>query len=1272
MRRISIIILCAVILGAVNVPILAQESRGSILGTVTDAQKAVVPGVEIVVTNVETNRSRSTVSGDTGFYEVPWLDAGSYSVSAEIPGFRKYVRSGITVSVASKVSIDIQLEVGEVQQVIQVTAEAPLLDTTTASAGRVVDTAQINSLPFNDLNPFTLTALAPGMQWTGQPEYRKAFDNGGTSAFGTSGGVGQNEYSIDGAPVTGTDRRVGYVPPADAVQEFTLQTAAFDASVGHTSGAVVNVMSKTGTNQFHGSLYDQHWQQRWNATPHFTRLAYEKQLKEGKITEDAQKQAPGRSNNFGATIGGPVRLPWLYDGRDKFFFFFSYNGIYQKKTETTSAIYRTVPRMAWRDGDFSDLLALNPAKYQIYDPRTARLEGGKVVRSPFPGNKGIPILNPMYNFYLKLLPVPNDVPGVVQQDGQDNYYATNMPKDERFNSILNRYDYNISDRHRINGKWYWNHRLADEYDWTYETLRGLHRNGLTRINKGGNGDWTWTINNNNILQLGTSWTRFNEGSVSPTRTEYKPTDVGLPGYMDERAGDFAMMPRLDFDEGGNGMEDISAGWPAIETRGTTADLRLAMVTIMGNHSFKYGWSERRYWTARQAPGNTSGQFTFRRDYMRKDDTDNVSVNTGLEWASFMMGVPTGISIDTNDDAYWSTPFRSFYFHDDWRVTSKLSLNLGLRYEYEGGISERFNRGMSGEFDSTLVLPITAASQAAYAKVFADNAALAKPVTGLPDPASFKVLGGTHYLGEINDTFTDGVHQLLPRIGIVYQVMPKTVIRAGYGWFMDSLNSNNYRPPQDGYSQATSTTITTDRGQTFFFGSAAGLSASKNGLTDPFPVRADGTRFNEPYGNAIGSMMKVGRGWDDSHPRDFRPALQQRWRFGIQRELPWSMVFEGAYNGARAEGAMAVGQWGSGGDNRYRLDALPKQYWATGNARNQAIDDELNKTVPNPFLLSNFADLQTSNPVLYQWMSTQGFFTNDKVRKHELLRPFPQMRNIRSYALPGQDFEDGMGVSQYNDFALSIERRMSSGFQTAFFWTHTFNTKEKDWRMNEFDTELSWRESDNVRPNRLVWQAIVQLPFGPKGRWANDGVVGKIVGGWETGWIWQWQDGQPLSFGNRFFYGDINQLDKLWQHDEVWGSDIHQWFSKDIAWNPGNNPTQAAYCTQNNLGANCDPPSTFVGFEGRSAKQPGSYHVRMTPDRFPTMRNHGIQTWDLKVLRRFQIREQLNTSFSMDVLNLFNHTNFSGPNTDPTSASFGQIGSQRGLSRLIQFNLRVDF
>ena len=275
------LLLCLFVLG--SSALFAQDARGTIMGRVTDAQGAVVPAAPVVITNASTNTIHTSATNGTGYYEVPLLDGGQYTVAVEFTGFKKTVRGPVELSVGSRLEINIELTVGSANETISVTAEAPLLDTTSASGGRVIDRKQIMELPFSDMNPFTLTGLAAGMQWTGQPEYRRPFDNGGTSAFNTAGGVGQNEYSIDGAVVTGTGRRVGFVPPSDAVVEFKMGTSDFDASVGHTSGATVNVMTKSGTNKFHGSLYDQHWQQRWNATQHFSRLQYQAGLASGKI-----------------------------------------------------------------------------------------------------------------------------------------------------------------------------------------------------------------------------------------------------------------------------------------------------------------------------------------------------------------------------------------------------------------------------------------------------------------------------------------------------------------------------------------------------------------------------------------------------------------------------------------------------------------------------------------------------------------------------------------------------------------------------------------------------------------------------------------------------------------------------------------------------------------------------------------------------------------------------------------------------------------------------
>ena len=1201
---------------------LSQESRGSITGRVVDPQGAIIPGASVVVTNVETNFIHRTATNMTGYFEVNLLNPGKYTVSVEAAGFRKSLRSGLELNVAGRVHIDVLMQVGEVAETIEVTAEAPLLETTNASAGRILDNRQIMQLPFNDLNPFALATLAPGMHWTGQPAYRRPFDNAGTSSFNTMGGVGQNEYTIDNAPVTGTGRRVGFTPPADAVEEFKLETASFDASYGHTSGAIINVMTKAGTNTFHGSLYDQHWQQRWNATRHFTRLAWEDQVRQGKLSKDSPKQAPGRSNNFGGTLGGPVL-------KDKLFFFFSYNGIYQKKAEDTDSINRTVPKMAWRQGDFSDLAAIDPVKYTIYDPRSARLAGGRVVRDPFPGNRGIPALNPLYKFYEPLYPKPNDVPGLVSPEGFNNWYAAAMPKDERFNSIVNRYDYSLSERHKIFGRWYWNHRLADEYDWTYPTKRGLHTNGLVRINKGGGGDYIWTLSATSILDLGLSWTRFSEGSERPVQTGYKPSDVGLPSYLDAKAGAQRLLPRLEF----NNIEDFSAGYPVIGTRGATGTFRAQINTVTGAHSFKYGWEERRYWTTTGGPGYSSGRFQFDNRFMRARDDTTTASNHGLEWAAFMMGMPYSMNIDSNDSAYWTTRYRALYFHDDWRLTNKFRVNLGLRYEREGGITERFNRAIAGGFLFDFKPAFADLVQAAYGR---------SPLPEMP-ASQFKLLGGTEYLGAGIKTFTDGTHHLLPRLGIVYQWNNRTVLRGGYGWWYDTYNTNNDRPNQDGFSKATSTILTTDNGLTFCcgVGSIAGLSAARNPMTDPFPVRADGTRFDAPYGNTLGPLLRQGRGWSFV-PRNYSPPWQQRWRLGVQRELTNNMVIEVAYSGAYSK--IPVSQ---------PISFLPRQYWATGNVRNQAVDDAMNRSVPNPFHIANLAPLQTGDPRLYNYLNKVGFFSSRTIRTHQLLRAFPNMNGL-SGLRPGVEFDDARGGNRYHDLQVQFNRRFTRRFQTTVMYTYA-SAEESDYYHNDFDDRPTWRPQDAIRPHRFVWSAVWELPFGKDRTWVTSGPLQHIVGGWQLSWVYQYQTGGLPGWGNRFFYGDPDKIGDLFNYEQMHSKDIHVWFDPNITYK-GSGPV----------------PQGFQGFEGRSGLQPGSYHVRVFPTRLSALRADGIRNWDVKIKRVFRLTERLRTSFDVDLLNATNHTNFSGPNTDPTNRNFGRVTAQNGLSRIIQFNLRVDF
>ena len=255
--------------------------------------------------------------------------------------------------------------------------------------------------------------------------------------------------------------------------------------------------------------------------------------------------------------------------------------ISEKKAETTDAINRSVPKTAWKQGDFSDLLALpdGATKYQIYDPRSATLQNGRVVRMPFAGNKGIPALNPMYNVYSPIYPAPNDVPGLVGADGLNNYYASAMPEDEKFNSIINRVDYNLAQRHRLSGRWFWNHRLADEYDWTYTTVRGLNSDGLVRINKGVNMDYVWTVSGSTVISAGASWSRFSEGNTVPVQTSYKPTQANLPAYLDTKAGAFTQLPRVEIATvATGGLEPLPNGtstYPVVGGLGWSAKIPIA-------------------------------------------------------------------------------------------------------------------------------------------------------------------------------------------------------------------------------------------------------------------------------------------------------------------------------------------------------------------------------------------------------------------------------------------------------------------------------------------------------------------------------------------------------------------------------------------------------------------------------------------------------------------------------------------------------------------------
>ncbi len=1062
---IALVFALAVLLARLSA---AQESRGTILGVVSDSSGARVPGVMVTITNVGTNVPSTSLSNEQGYYEVPFLLPGKYKVEAELAGFKKFIQDGITLQVNDRPTINITLEVGGSNEVVSITAGAPLLESSTASSGTVIDNKRINELPLTDMNPFVLASLAPGVTWNGTPEFRRAFDNNGTSAISVGGaGNRQNEWSVDGIPNT-QGNRVAYVPPTDAVQEFKIEATSFDASSGHGAGGTVNVSIKSGTNQLHGTGYELFRNNRTNATDWFVNRSYWDDVNNRRTSASEERQRSGRYNQFGFTVGGPVVLPKIYKGKDKTFFFFSYNGIYQLSTEPS--FYR-MPTEAERNGNFSELLARGGSAYQIYDPTSARLVGNTVTRTPFDGN----IINPtrisnIAKNYFKYYPLPNNSTGV-GVDFSNNYFAPNQRRGDDFYSLTNRLDHVITSRHRIFGRWNYNNRLEDRSDWTGT---GLMSNGLVRINTGIGVDDVYTINPRNIVNVTLGWSRFADGNKRRT-DGIDIGSLGFPSYLKDRAGDLQHLPRIQI----SGMPDLGASRSNVSPQHIYAS-KGSLLRVQGNHSLKTGVDYRVYQRNTNSKGFPGGTFSFNNSFTRATNTTTAQ-QSGLAFAAFLLGFPSSGSVDTNDSFAEQNKFIGVFFQDDWRIIPKLTLNIGLRYEYEGPISERYSR-FAVDYDFNTPSPISSAATAAY---------LVRPITELA-ASQFKVMGGPTFAGvngARNTTWNGDKNNFMPRIGASYKVTEKMVLRAGYGmYFASNLGVQNTNVFQFGYSQGTPLIATTDNGLTFI-----GM------LADPFPaIQSGGVRFITPPGNSLGLSQNLGLGYQFYNADAVNP-YQHRWRVGLQYQLSRDVVMEAAYVGSVSRDALSDtlrdGNTTST-DDGILLSALPEQFWANGYVRDNATATLLTASVANPF----------------QGLIPGTGLNGSTVQRQVLLRPFPHMNGLRRNGIPD-------GKSSYHSLEARLEKRFSKGWTVLTSFTKVKQI-DQTLRINQFDTTLDKIISGDDRTHRLVVSGIYEFPFGKGRKYGSDlpWFLNAFAGGWQVGAIYQYQTGEPLAFGNLFYKG----------------------------------------------------------------------------------------------------------------------------------------------------------
>jgi hypothetical protein len=1206
----ALILICTLLAWTLS----AQETRSMIYGRVTDPQGSAVSSAAVTVTNTDTNTAAHLKTNDTGYYEANLLLPGNYQVQVDSPGFRRSVRGGIVLSVSTRLEINVEMQLGALTETVSVTAEAPILDTSTVSSGRIMDNRTLMNIPVIGSNAMVLVKFTPGIQTGGVNNWLGLHSNIGNSDYSVGGNVGGNEWSIDGVPNDGPSRRTAYMPHADQVMEFKVETSNFDASIGHTTGVGVAMMTKAGTNGLHGSITEEHWQQRWNGTPFFVKQLYYRNIAAADAKGDTalaaqlraqDKQPSGHEHNYAGAVGGPVILPKIYNGKDRLFFFFNYNGFKDIRSEEPNNINRTLPTLANRRGDFSQLLSVDATRYQIYDPLSVRPDAaraGHFIRDPIAGNilPASRMNNPTYNAYLKLLPTPNNDPSNPRLEPLNNYVAVATPLNFQYEAYANRVDYQHSLKHRFFGRWSWNDYIEDRGDWTYETARGLNTSGLSRHNIGATVDWVYTVGPSTVLDFAVAGNEFRDGNKLTVPFNYKPSDVGLPAYMDAKAGDQHILPTMNF----SGYNSLGRTVPTfIRYRILTAKADASHVR--GNHSLRGGFDERQHFRTGGGGGNTSGTFGFSNLYTRRnDDTFTPAGNLGLSWAAFMMGIPDSMSIATNDNYATHTPYYAWYVQDNWRLTPKLSINLGLRMEYEQGATERYNRAI-GYFDATAKLPITNAAQAAYA---------AAPVPELA-ASNFAVAGGSTYPG-VNGAGRElwkSAVMWLPRVAVAYQIDSKTVLRGGYGLFYDTLNVLNETPDQTGFSRTTSTTLTNDFGVNWLAGDPRnGISP----LADPFPVRRDGTRFDAPTRSDLGFMARAGRGWSFiDYNREH--ARQQRWRLGVQRQITTNMVVEVAYAGSYSD-RVSINQ---------TLSALPERFWADGVARNDAIANNFDANVANPFNLRNFSDLANSSPLVYQDMSTQGFFTSSTIRKSQLLRPFPQMNGLINTA-------SSLGRVRTDELQVHLDRRFSRGLTASFGYTR-IRDRVSDFFFNEFDAGPSERESNSIRPHRIVGTVVYELPLGKGRPFAQSGWMNHLFGGFQIAATYEFQPGPLVDFGNLFYYGKLEDI-------TAGTRTLERWFNT-------------------------------TGFERTAAKGPAAYHRRVFPTRIDNLRSDMTNQWNVNLQREFRIRERATLQVRFDAINLQNRSQFDTPSVNPFSTDFGRITQQSAaLNRLLQVHGRVRF
>jgi hypothetical protein len=1056
-------LVCVLLWGLLSAGLLpAQETRGSIVGRVVDQSGAVIPNATVQVTNQAMGTKTSLVTNDQGFYQAMFLTPGLYRIEVEVKGFKKFMQDDVQVRINDRLEVNIKLTVGQPTETVTVTGETPLLENTTASLGQVIDARRVTELPLAHGNPYQLIGIAAGLGFTRDPRLDRPYEPThivGYSIAGTR--ANRSDLTIDGIASTATananEVTATYPPPGDIIQEFKVQTSTFDASFGQTEGGVTNISIKSGTNALHGTAYfaglpPAGW--GWAANDFYANRLN-------------QKIATFTEKRWGGSAGGPVYIPHLYNGQNKTFFMFGYEGIHDNRPRN-DVTNGTVPSAAMKRGDFSELLALG-SQYQIYNPFTRRsIAGGRIQADPFIGNIIPPnLINPVAAKVLSYYPDPRFTP--VDATGLGNNQDPSLAEAAKYYNWTVKVDHIISDRQRIFVRYsaYTRNSLYDNYLSNYlltgDAFQFLAKNGVI--------DDVYTFGPTTVLNVKFGYSRFIRADKTNSETGFDLTSLGFPAsYNDAIPQDIRRFPQVTM-TGYQGTGPVGCEFRPVEIY----SLPITLSKAQGRHFLKIGMEFRAYRETDSFTGhNQTGSFAFDTTYTKGplDNSTAAPSGFGQSVAALLLGLPTNASFVRRAASYaeQSTSW-GFFVQDDWKVLPKLTMNFGLRWEFEGSLTERYNRTVTG-FDYNALQPISAQAVANYAL---------NPVAEIP-VSQFKVQGGLMFAGVGNQprgAYETPKKNIMPRFGIAYQLTPKTVIRTGYGIFFGFLGERRGDVIQTGFQQNTSFVPTLDNIN--FIGT----------LSNPFP-----NGILEPVGAALGAQTYLGQNLNYSIQGQgiafFNPKPQvsymQRWQFGIQRELPYGVVVEVAY----------IGNRGTHIELTRDLNVTPQKYLSTLPTRDATVINYLTANVTNPFKGLAWPAGATST------------FTGTNIARERLMRPFPAFGTVSTTT--------NEGYSWYHGGELKVEKRFSKGYSVVLNYTRSKAMQAID-LLNSDDPRPTEMISDLDTPNRLSLSALLEFPFGPGHTFqlTKNAVLSRLIGGWQLSPIYTYQTGVPINFGTDFFF-----------------------------------------------------------------------------------------------------------------------------------------------------------